>query len=68
METNVAKMPMNPLIKFEYVVKNMTPDEIDDATASPVIIYDNATQFEEASRTQKEVVAQPIEVWQHGPR
>jgi len=62
-------MPMNPLIKFEYVVKNVTPDDvIDDVTASPVIIYDNATQFEEASRTQKEVVTQPIEVWQHGPR
>ena len=68
MKTKLAKMPINPLIKFEYVVKNVTPDEIDDVTTSPVIIYDNATQFEEASRTQKEVVAQQIEVWQHGPR
>jgi hypothetical protein len=61
-------MPQNPLIKFEYVVKNITPDEIDDVTTSPVIIYDNATQFEEATRVQKESVPQQIEVWQHGPR
>lgn len=60
-------MPQNPLIKFEYVIKNITPEEGDAENASPVINYDNATQFEEASRV-KEIVPQPIEVWQHGPR
>jgi hypothetical protein len=67
-------MPQNPLIKFEYVVKNMSsdPNDLDFATASPVINYANHTQFEDpryqAAIKTDVAQASQIEIWQHGPR
>ena len=74
-------MPQNPLIKFEYVVKNITLDPLDvEHGAAPVINYENHTQFENAlSAVTNGQRFQPlqngggngsgqIEVWQHGPR
>ena len=73
-------MPQNPLIKFEYVVKNITLDPLDvEHGAAPVINYENHTQFENAisaTNAQRFQSVQngsgnipgQIEVWQHGPR
>ena len=73
-------MPQNPLIRFEYVVKNMTLDPLDvEHGAAPVINYENHTQFENAlsaANGQRFQSVQngggngpgQIEVWQHGPR
>ena len=68
-------MPQNPLIKFEYVVKNISLDPLDvDNGASPVINYENHAQFENATNPRFQSVQSgvtppgQIEIWQHGPR
>lgn len=66
-------MPQNPLIKFEYVVKNLSTELSEGDGSATVINYDNHSQFETG---QQNVLYQPttshqptqIEIWQHGPR
>ena len=58
MKTKLAKMPINPLIKFEYVVKNVTPNVTIDVTLS----VDIPSYVSQASQSKITVTArmQPV--------